>query len=101
MDKNCYFVKLIPKQSLSTDYPSGYLVHFITFLTLPHSKEKLLIAFFEALFPGIGIKFIDQGYSLFTKFKELNSDDYIKIFNLLMNEEKDAFLEILDNQSKN
>lgn len=97
MTKPCYFVKLTPKRSLLADYPPGYLANFLNFLSkLGTSRKNLLISFLEAYFPGIGLKLIDHGYSVFTKFESLEMDDLIKIFDLLMQEEKDALLEVLE-----
>lgn len=92
-------MRLTPKPALLTDYPPGYLRNFLGFLAkLSTSRKSLLISFLEVYFPGIGLKLIDHGYSIFTRFDSMGIDDYIKIFDLLMREEKDAFLEILEGE---
>ena len=89
-------MKLTPKRSLLEDYPPGYLANFLGFLgKLSSSRKSLLISFLEGYFPGIGLKLIDLGYSVFTRFESLDIGDFIKIFDLLMREEKEALLEIL------
>lgn len=97
MNKPCYFVRLTPKSSLLNDYPPGYLVNFLAFLAkLSVSRKSLLVSVLEVYFPGIGLKLINLGYSVFTRFESLEIDDLVKIFDLLMREEKDTFLEILE-----
>lgn len=95
MEQYCYFIKLTPKSSL-IDYPTDHLKLFNSFLAkISVSKAKLVISFFEIWFPGIGLKLIDQGYSIFTRFDNLEIEGFIKIFDFLMKEENDAFVEIL------
>lgn len=95
MKKTCYFVRLTPKKSLDTDYTRDNLAFFIDFLGKLTTRKHFIIATFEAWFPGIGIKLIDEGYSVFTKFDDLKLCDYLKIYDLLMKEDSDTFQNIL------
>lgn len=89
---------MTPKKSLTTDYSPGYLSSFINLLVkLNPARNSLIISSLEIYFPGIGIKIIDLGYSVFTKFGELKLEDFLKIFDLIMKDEKDAFIEMFEN----